>query len=199
MTMKSIWAAGACAALLMVSGAASAADQEDTAPRAGFLAELDLDYGGDDLVTVEFEDGESQNVKAGQGITGAIGMWFRPVPSTPFELQGLVGFKYTTTAADNADINVSRVVLELNGVYRFTNDWYVSLGLTHHASPELDGDGFFEDIPFDDSTGFTAEVGWKWIGLHFTNLEYSSEFYEDVDAGSIGLSFTYHLGNPFGW
>jgi hypothetical protein len=61
-------------------------------------------------------------------------------------------------------------------------------------SPELDGDGFFEDIEFDDATGFSVEVGWKWIGLHVTQLDYSSEFYEDADAGHVGLRFTWRPG-----
>ena len=43
-----------------------------------------------------------------------------------------------------------------------------------HMSPELDGDGFFEDIEFDDANGFKVEFGWKWIGLHYTKIEYSS-------------------------
>ena len=189
--MKSIWAAGAFAALLM---SAVAAQAEDVTKRGGFLVRMDLEFGGDDLATVEFESGDSQDVKAGQGITGGIGAWFRPIANKPFELQALLGYKYVTTAADNADISVSRVVLELDGLYRFSNDWFASGGLTHHSSPKLDGDGFFEDISFDDATGFNIGVGWKWIALNYTKIEYSSEFYEDVDASSIGVSFTYCFG-----
>ena len=62
------------------------------------------------------------------------------------------------TAADNADIKVTRTMLQLNGIYRFANDWYAGGGYTMHMSPELDGDGFFEDIEFDDASGFTVEV-----------------------------------------
>jgi len=61
-------------------------------------------------------------------------------------------------------------------------------------SPELDGDGFFEDVEFDDATGFSVEAGWKWIGLHYTQLDYSSELYEDADAGSIGVRFSWQPG-----
>ena len=77
--------------------------------------------------------------------------------------------------------------------------WFVGVGITHHASPELDGDGFFEDIQFDDGTGVSAELGWKWIALRYTKMEYSSEFYEDVDASSIGLSFTWRFGSRSGY
>ena len=63
-----------------------------------------------------------------------------------------------------------------------------------HMSPELDGDGFFEDIEFDDANGFTVEFGWKWVGLHYTKIEYSSPGYEDADASHIGIRFTCRFG-----
>ena len=95
------------------------------AKRGGFLAQLDLDFGGDDLATVSSTDGDSQDVKAGQGVAFGVGGWFRPGANPcRSRSQALLGYKYATTAADNADINVSRVVFELNGIYRFTNDWY---------------------------------------------------------------------------
>lgn len=170
------------------------AQAEDAGKRGGFLVNLDLDFGGDDLVTINFEDGDSQDVKAGQGVAFGLGGWFRPVADTPFELQAALGYKYLTTAASNADIKLTRTTLQLNAVYRFENAWYLSGGLVRHMSPELDGDGFFEDIEFDDATGFSAEVGWKWIGLHYTALDYSSQFYEDADAGHIGIRFTWRQG-----
>ena len=56
-------------------------------------------------------------------------------------------------------------------------------------SPKLDGDGWFQDIEFDDATGFTVEAGWKWIGLHVTTMDYSVDGF-DADAGNIGVRFT---------
>jgi hypothetical protein len=181
------------AALCLALCAAPAANAAD-GKRGGFLMNFDLEYGGDDLVTLSFEDGGSQDVKAGQGIAVALGGWYRPSETLPLELQGALGYKYVTTAADNADIKVTRTTMQLNAVYRFENNWYVSAGLVRHMSPELDGDGWFEDIEFDDATGFTAEVGWKWIGLHVTSMDYSADGFEDVDAGNIGIRFTWRPG-----
>jgi hypothetical protein len=174
--------------------ATTLAHAEETARRGGFLAQLDLDFGGDDLATLSFTNGESQNVKAGQGVAFGFGGYFRPVESVPFELQGILGYKVVFTAADNADIKVTRATLQFNGIYRFANDWYIGAGYAQHMSPELDGDGFFEDIEFDDATGFNAEIGWKWIGLHYTSMDYSSAGYEDVDASHVGIRFTYRFG-----
>lgn len=186
-----VFACTAFAGALLLAGPASA---EDAGRRGGFLVNLDLDYGGDDLAVVSFEDGDSQNVKAGQGFGIGLGGWFRPVEEVPLEVQAALGYKFVTTAASNADIGVSRTTVQLNAVYRLANDWYLGAGLMHHMSPELDGDGFFEDIQFDDATGFSAEVGWKWIGLHFTSIDYSADGYEDADAGYVGLRFTWRAG-----
>ena len=180
--------------LAALSVSAMAAQAAEPGRRGGFLAQMDLDFGGDDIATLSFIDGDTQDVKAGQGIGIGIGGWVRPVATVPFELQGILGYKVVFTAADNADIKVTRSTLQLNGVYRFANEWYVGAGFVRHMSPELDGDGFFEDVEFDDANGFNAEVGWRWIALHYTKIEYSTPGYEDADASNVGIRFTYRFG-----
>ena len=180
--------------LAALSVSAMAAQAAEPGKRGGFLAQMDLDFGGDDIARLSFTDGDTQDVKAGQGIGIGIGGWFRPAASVPFEIQGILGYKVVFTAADNADIKVTRSTLQLNGVYRFANNWYVGAGYVQHMSPELDGDGFFEDFEFDDSNGFNLEVGWKWIALHYTSIEYTADGYEDVDASNVGIRFAYRFG-----
>ena len=192
--MKKLVGAAALAVALM--SATSASQAAEPVRRGGFLGQLDLDFGGDDVATLAFTNGDTQNVKAGQGLGLGIGGWFRPAENVPFELQGILGYKVVWTAADNADIKMTRTTLQLNGIYRFANDWYAGGGYTMHMSPELDGDGFFEDFQFDDANGFTVEFGWKWIGLHYTAIEYSSPGFEDVDASNIGIRFTGRFGGP---
>ena len=166
--------------------------------RGGLLIQTDLEFGGDTVATVGFEDGDTQNVHAGQGISLGIGGYVRPSDRVPLEISGAIGYKYVTTAADNADINLSRTVLKLNATYWFDQNWFVTAGLTHHMSPKVDGDGFFEDISFDDATGVSAEVGWRWIALRYTKIEYSLPGFEDTDASSVGLSFTWRFGGHRG-
>jgi len=192
--MKKFVCAAALTAALM--SAAPAAQAAEPVKRGGFLGQLDLDFGGDDVATLSFTNGDTQNVKAGQGLGLGVGGWFRPVESVPFELQGILGYKVVWTAAENADIKMTRTTLQLNGIYRFANDWYAGGGYTMHMSPELDGDGFFEDFEFDDASGFTVEFGWKWIGLHYTKIEYSSPGFQDADASNIGIRFTGRFGGP---
>lgn len=181
----------ACAASQVM---AQAANTRDSGPRGGFLGQVDLDFGGDEIVTIEFEDGDSQEIRAGQGIGLSVGGYFRPIESSPFEIQAAIGYKFATTAASNADISVSRTLLQVNALYRWPNGFYLGGGFMQHLSPELNGDGFFEDIRFDDATGFNAEIGWRWIALHYTGMTYENPFVEDVDASSIGIRFTYRWG-----
>ena len=166
--------------------------------RGGFLVQTDLEFGGDTVASVDFENGDSQNVHAGQGISLGIGGFVRPSERVPIEIAAVVGYKFVTTAASNADIHLSRTVLKLNGTYWFQKGWFVTAGLTEHLSPELNGDDFFEDIHFEDATGFSAEFGWRWIALRYTNIKYKLPGFEDTDASSIGLSFTYRFGGHRG-
>jgi hypothetical protein len=196
--MKVLATVALCAAGILAGQTASAQRNPEHGARGGFLVQTDLEFGGDTVATVAFEDGDTQDVHAGQGISLGFGAYFRPSDRVPIEIAGIVGYKYVTTAADNADINLSRTVLKLNATYWLHNDWFLTAGLTQHIDPELDGDGFFEDIPFDDATGFSAEVGWRWIALRYTHIEYSLPGFEDIDASSFGLSFTWRFGGHRG-
>jgi hypothetical protein len=184
-------------ALLAVPPAQAQRNPEHGA-RAGFLVQTDMEFGGDTVATVNFEDGDTQDVHAGQGLSFGIGAYLRPSEKVPVEIAGIVGYKFVTTAASNADINLSRTVWKLNATWWFEKGWFVTAGLTHHSSPTLDGDDFFEDVSFDDATGISAEVGWRWIALRYTNIDYSLPGFEDTDASSIGLGFTWRFGGRRG-
>jgi hypothetical protein len=183
------------ALLAAAVGAVATAHSAEPQRRGGFLLNLDLDYGGDDLVSSSFQGGESKTIKAGSGAAFGAGGWFRPMRDRPFELQATAGAKYVSRDTERAHINVFRLVFQLNGVFRFANDWYVGGGLVHHYGPQLNGDGYFASIDFDDATGISAELGWKWIGLHVATIEYSADDHEDAAAGYVGLRLTWRPGS----
>jgi hypothetical protein len=176
----------ALCSLLMLGGLSQAHAADSTG--FGFVFEGDLEYGGDEIATLEFDDGSSQDVKTGQGITLALGGHYRSGES-PFSMRGTVGYKYVTTQASNADISIGRTVIEVVGNYVFENNWWVAAGLTHHTGIKFDGDGFVGDVEFKDATGPTVEVGWRWIALSYTNLDYKTRFGGfEVDASNFGLT-----------
>ncbi|MFL6551557.1 MAG: hypothetical protein ACJ8OJ_22915 [Povalibacter sp.] len=156
----------------------------------GFVFEADLEYGGDDIASVNFTDGSSQDIKAGQGISLAMGAHYRSSADSPFSVRGTVGYKYVTTAATNADISISRTVFEVLGNYAWDNGWWVGAGITRHNNIKFDGDGFGPNVRFDDATGPTVELGWRWIALSYTQLDYTDELGYEWDASSLGITLT---------
>jgi hypothetical protein len=189
----------AALAVFLLATASQAMSQQtardrDFGSRGGFLAQMDADFGGDEIATVEFDDDTEQEVRAGQGLAFSVGGYFRPVETSGFELQASIGYKFVTTAASDADIHVSRTVLQVGAFHRLPNGFYFGGSLVNHLDPKLNGDGYFENVNFDDATGFGVEMGWRWVSLHYTKIEYSSEFYEDVDASNIGIRLTYRFG-----
>ena len=188
----SAWLAVGLLALTPMAWAQSGSMPGDFGKRGGFIVETDFDFGGDRLATVSFVNGDTQSLRAGQGITLSVGGYFRPADS-PFELRGSLGYKYATAAASNADINVTRVVLQFIGDYRFENGAYFGGGLAMHNGAKLDGDGFFQNVDFDDATGIVIEAGWRWVGVHYTNIKYSNPFIQSVDASHFGVRLNYRF------
>ena len=175
--------------LLVCSGRSWAAD----GAKLGFLVEGAIEYGGDDIATVNFKDGSHQNIKAGQGGTIAAGGYFKPQESSPFSVRGTVGYKFVTTAASNADIRIDRIVYELVGNYEWPSGFRVGAGMTRHTGIKLNADGFGPNVKFADATGATAEFGWKWLSLSYTAIDYKDEFGDKWDAGSLGLALIWRF------
>jgi hypothetical protein len=190
----------ALAALTLAAHARAADETGGRGPRGGFLAQVDADFGGDKVATVFFADDSDQDITAGQGLALSIGGYYRPVADSRFEIEASVGYKYATTQASNADVHLSRTLLQLEGLYRWPNGFYLGAGLMQHLAPTIHGDGFFEDVEFDDATGLNLEIGWRWIGVHYVHMDYSTGnglFDDDVDASHVGIRFTWRFGQSW--
>lgn len=165
----------------------SGAQPEKSGPSLGFALDFSIEFGGDDFLEVFFTDGTSQQIKAGQGGTAAIGGVLRPSVASPLSLRGTLGIKYVTTAADNANIRFTRIPIELVGSYDFRNGMRAGAGFVYHANNQFNGDGFVPDATFDATSGFTAELGYKAIALTYTALEYSAGGGPSFNGGSLGV------------
>ena len=148
-------------------------------------------FGGDEVVELTFEDGETQTLHAGQGGTVAGGVLVRPLQTLPLSLRATVGYKFVLNASINADVRLTRIPVELVAAYGITPDVWAGAGYVLHANTTLYGDEFFEDLDFDPAHGLTVEAGWKWIGASYTAISYTDEFGEGYDASSVGLTLRY--------
>jgi hypothetical protein len=173
-------------ALLSAQEAAAPEPARRTGPTIGFALDLSVEMGGDDFLEVFFTNGGSQTLRAGQGGTLSVGGILRPSATSPLSLRGTLGFKFVTTAADNANIMFTRIPVELVGSYHFPNGMRVGAGVVHHANNRFNGDGFVADASFDAATGATAEIGYKAFAATYTALDYRFNGGAPINGGSFG-------------
>lgn len=173
---------------LISATAAAQAPPTQKGPSFDLVVELGAEWGGDRVGEVTFTDGDTQAMYAGQGITGAVGVVVRPRRDAPLGLRATAGLKWTPTAADNANIMLTRLPFEVVGTYGFTKDVWAGAGYVHHARVRFNGDGFGPDMDFEGAHGATVEVGWRWAALTYTTLGYTDEAGTRFDASSIGVS-----------
>jgi hypothetical protein len=168
--------------------------QQSPAHTFGWVLEAAFEGGGARVAETYFTDGSSQTMRAGQGGTFAVGMEFRPRALPRLGLRGTVGWKFVTTAATNADIKLTRFPLEAAASWALDKDWHVDAGIVHHTGIRYDGGGFGPNAEFDPATGATLELGWRWVALTYTAMDYTDEFGYTYDASGYGVSFRWVVG-----
>lgn len=156
----------------------------------GAVLELDGDFGGDNIASVLFTDGSTEDIKAGQGIAGAVGLHYQ-LAALPLDIAVTAGYKYVTTRASNANIFLDRVEIKAVGAYELPGHWWVDAGPVWHAGTRLHGDGYLPDVSFDDAVGATVGLGWRWIGVAYTNIHYNSAITGSLDASNVGVTLAW--------
>lgn len=181
------------ASLLLASFVANAeTSPQNTSQTKGILGG-GFAFGGDTLIEdIEFTNGDSEDVKAGDGF------WIEAGFKTQFEtfaLKGTLGYKTGGVFARNGDATFSHFPLTFVGSVNNGNHNF-GLGVTHHLSPELDIDlpYVYGSVDADNATGFVLEYEYdfgNWaLGGRYTNIEYTfSEggYSEDYDGSNVGV------------
>ena len=171
----------------------SLSNSRGTAPhRFAWVLDATFEYGGDPVVEVVFTDGSTQDVTAGQGGTFSLGTDFRPTPN--LGIRTTVGWKFATTAAENANLMLTRFPIEAVASWYVSPDVRVGVGASYHAAINFDGDGFGPNLAFDPALGGTVELGWKWVALTYTAMNYTDEFGDTYKASNVGVSLSYLFG-----
>lgn len=179
------------AALLFISfGQASAQDSEKKASPVRLLVGGALEIGGDRVAQVYFTNGETQSVRAGQGISVAVGGELQVPQLERLRLRATVGYKYVTTAADNAHIRLTRVPIQLTANYMLTEHLRAGAGLALHRGIKFTADGIGQNITFQGATGPTFDLAYRGIGLMYTHMTYTDQFGDKYGANAFGITFT---------
>lgn len=161
---------------------------------ADLYLELGVHSGGDDL-TLTNTTQTGSGLKAGQGMSFAIGGVFQPVNAV--ELQATFGSKnaFNTPLYDFGLF--MRTELNLLAFYR-TGAWRFGGGVTRHQGIRLAASNVPNtNVDFDDASGGILELGfmyndWGYLGVRYTRIEYQTRpglnvNNVTVNADSIGL------------
>lgn len=162
---------------------------------AKFLVEGGIEYGGDEILQVFFTNGEDQTMRAGQGGYVAAGGELQFSNVKQLMLRASIGIKYNTTAAENANIRLTRFPVNLTPFWKINDKFRLGVGITTHLSPNLKGDDFVPDVAFTSTAGPRFEFGYKWFALTYTAINYKDESGESFSAGSIGASLSFTFPN----
>ncbi len=179
-----------CLAVVLAAPRCQAQGYSPGAGRLGLVLEAGAEFGGDNVVKVFYRNGDTQDIRAGQGVTLAVGAHYQPV-SLPIDFAATVGYKLERTSDYHTDLGMYRVVLKFTGTYALPNHFWVDAGPVLHTGTRLNGDGYVPDIDFNDAVGVTVGAGWRWIGVTYTNMRYNSALTGGVDASNVGATFTW--------
>lgn len=161
-------------------------------------ASLGLDFGGEKMVTMQYENGNKNDIRAGELAylnTGVI----IPNGTSDFETQFTIGWKFDSSNADNGDVSFYRYPIEIMQFYK-PGRLRLGGGITYHLNPSLNGSGVASYIgaDFDNALGFVLQgdisFGQYYTGLKYTAIEYEVEGYEgkvNGDSGGIVLGLRF--------
>lgn len=190
----------ATSALFTTLGLSTAAHA--TAFELGGSVGADFNAGADTLLVLEFDDGDTQDIKAGNGLSlsASGGVLFFDEYQHRLELVLSLGVKLSTMQpTSNADLSFVRFPLELLAFYR-NDDWHfrVGGGPVLHMGNSLTGSGALSDLDVDlePAVGGIVQAdlvfGEWFVGMRYTALSYQvSGAATTAAANSLGVTLGY--------
>ncbi|WP_071594884.1 hypothetical protein [Pontibacter roseus] len=155
-----------------------------------FLVGGAFEFGGDEVAEIYFTNGDAQSVKAGQGVSLALGGQLQFPKAERLLLRATLGYKYVTTQADNAHIRLTRVPLHLTANWMATDKIRLGAGLVSHQNIQFKADGIGQDVTFKGASGPIFEVAYGIAGLTYTVMEYKDQANHTYAANAIGLTIS---------
>jgi hypothetical protein len=162
------------------------------------LIKAGIDFGGDTIVTALFEDGDTEEIKANEGLYFGGGATLIN-DARNFELQLTAAYKFAFIDADNGDIEWTRWPVEAIAFYRWQHV-RAGAGLAYHVKPRLTGDGVVNDlnVKFKNALGAIFQVDWRItetiaVGGRLTLLEYEAKSPGSGKSRANGLGATFSM------
>lgn len=176
---------------LTVAATCLSAQADEGSGGLGLAISAGLTTGGDDLFTMEYEDGSSKDLKAGALIELGLGLLYQ-LPDMPVAAQLMAKYHFDTAGASNGDGSFDRYPIEAALYYTGLRDWRFGAGLRYVLNPEADisiDDGDDYEAGFENATGFLVEVGYQVTPQVWVNIRAVSEKYELETFSANGQKF----------
>jgi hypothetical protein len=149
------------------------------------------EFGGDEIVEVTFTTGGTQSIYAGQGGSIHAGAQFTHPDFSKFMGRASIGYKYTTTAAENVDLTLTRIPINVTGYYLPDNHFRLGIGLSTHQSIAFDGGGAVGNLTFEPSLGSRLEIGYDFVSVTYTVMKYKVDNGPALNANAVGFAFSW--------
>jgi hypothetical protein len=159
------------------------------APKSAFLLGGALELGGDAIAVVNFQDGSTQKVNAGQGGTFFAGGEWNLGKDAQWAIRATLGIKYVTTKATNVNITLTRIPIRITGLRQLGKKWWIAAGAVTHQAIKFNAGGIGQDQGFTGTISPTFELGYSAISFVFTPMTYKDDAGASYKAGSAGLAF----------
>ncbi|HEY4650137.1 MAG TPA: hypothetical protein VIG72_01935 [Pontibacter sp.] len=149
-----------------------------------------FEFGGDEVAKVYFTNGQDQSVRAGQGVSVAVGAEFQFPKAEQLLLRATIGYKYVTTQADNAHIRLTRVPLQFTANWMATEKIRVGAGIVTHRAIKFNADEIGENFKLSAATGTVFEVAYSGFGLSYTIMKYKDQLNNTYSANAVGVTMS---------
>lgn len=156
-------------------------------------------FGGDTLLTVEYENGTEMDLRAGGIVTMYGGIDYRVTDQ--FSFQATVGYHVNNASARNADARFERFPLEVLAYYHVSPQWRLGGGARYVSNPKLKTSGALNigDFAFDNTLSgvleaeylMSSHVGFKLRYVHETYE--SKQIAEKIDGKHVGILANFYF------
>lgn len=161
------------------------------------MFKVGADFGGDELVTVTFTNGESRTIRANDGVFLGGGVSILN-DAKDVEAEISLSYKVDTINASNGTVTWSRWPIDALLFYRLPS-MRLGGGLTYHLNPELTGSGVVGNVfdKFDNALGFILQADYSVSERHHIGLRYTGIEYKLNVPGAQGTAKSNGLGLVF--
>lgn len=156
------------AASLAFAAGTAMADSADPSFKVSYLLTLGHSFGGSTLLTLNYTDGTSQNLKAGGGNFLSVGAQAELI-HYPVDFALTVGQHVDKDHASNAEFRFTRVPVEAIAYARLLPHWRAGIGVRYLVKDKFSANFEGHDlgtIKFQKSTGLILD-GDYWFSKNF--------------------------------